>query len=109
MRERWTDARAVAFACLLLALAGGAPASAQQGGPPPAVLVQPAELKPIATQAEFIGRAAAAVEEHDGRTAAGIIYVHGAEGPRSSAASNSPRGRSFVQSALACSVDVHAS
>ncbi|MBV8187985.1 MAG: efflux RND transporter periplasmic adaptor subunit [Alphaproteobacteria bacterium] len=60
MRERWTDARAVAFACLLLALAGGAPASAQQGGPPPAVLVQPAELKPIATQAEFIGRAAAA-------------------------------------------------
>jgi len=60
MRERWTDARTVAFACVLLALAGGAPASAQQGGPPPAVLVQPAELKPIATQAEFIGRAAAA-------------------------------------------------
>lgn len=36
-----------------------APARAQQGAPPPAVLVQPAELKPIADQAEFIGRAAA--------------------------------------------------
>ena len=35
------------------------PAGAQQGAPPPAVLVQPAELKPIADQAEFIGRAAA--------------------------------------------------
>src|SRR5262250_2536548 len=33
--------------------------SAQQGAPPPAVLVQPAALKPIAAQAEFIGRAAA--------------------------------------------------
>ena len=31
----------------------------QQGGPPPAVLVQAAEMKPIADQAEFIGRAAA--------------------------------------------------
>ena len=35
------------------------PAVAQQGAPPPAVLVQPAELKPIADQSEFIGRAAA--------------------------------------------------
>jgi len=35
------------------------PVSAQQGAPPPAVLVQPAELKPVADQAEFIGRAAA--------------------------------------------------
>jgi membrane fusion protein (multidrug efflux system) len=34
-------------------------ASAQQGLPPPAVLVQPAELKPLVAQAEFIGRAAA--------------------------------------------------
>ena len=32
---------------------------AQQGAPPPAVLVQPAELTPIADQLEFIGRAAA--------------------------------------------------
>jgi len=37
----------------------GLPAGAQQGAPPPAVLVQPAELKPIAEQSEFIGRAAA--------------------------------------------------
>ncbi len=34
-------------------------ARAQQGAPPPAVLVQPAETKPIAAQSEFIGRAAA--------------------------------------------------
>lgn len=32
---------------------------AQQAGPPPAVLVQAAELTPIAEQADFIGRAAA--------------------------------------------------
>jgi membrane fusion protein (multidrug efflux system) len=37
----------------------GSFAEAQQGAPPPAVLVQPAEPKPIAAQAEFIGRAAA--------------------------------------------------
>lgn len=37
----------------------GLPTVAQQGAPPPAVLVQPAEMKPIADQAEFIGRAAA--------------------------------------------------
>jgi membrane fusion protein (multidrug efflux system) len=34
-------------------------ASAQQGLPPPAVLVQPAELRSLSAQAEFIGRAAA--------------------------------------------------
>jgi membrane fusion protein (multidrug efflux system) len=34
--------------------------SAQQGLPPPAVLVQPAELKSLSAQSEFIGRAAAA-------------------------------------------------
>ncbi|MDP3162486.1 MAG: efflux RND transporter periplasmic adaptor subunit [Reyranella sp.] len=44
---------------MALATAPGVPAGAQQGAPPPAVLVQPAELKPIAEQAEFIGRAAA--------------------------------------------------
>src|SRR3990167_11182722 len=43
----------------LVATLFGEPARAQQGAPPPAVLVQPAELKPIADQAEFIGRAAA--------------------------------------------------
>ncbi len=36
-----------------------APALAQQGAPPPAVLVQAAEMKPIADQSEFIGRVAA--------------------------------------------------
>jgi membrane fusion protein (multidrug efflux system) len=58
MSERRPRATALVAACLLTAFAG-APAVAQQGAPPPAVLVQPAELKPIAAQAEFIGRAAA--------------------------------------------------
>jgi membrane fusion protein (multidrug efflux system) len=58
MRERRNRARALAFVCLVLLL-GNTPVGAQQSGPPPAVLVQPAELKPIASQAEFIGRAAA--------------------------------------------------
>jgi membrane fusion protein (multidrug efflux system) len=58
MRERrqWTSA--LVAACLLATVLG-APAGAQQGAPPPAVLVQPAELTPIADQSEFIGRAAA--------------------------------------------------
>jgi membrane fusion protein (multidrug efflux system) len=46
---------AIVLACT--ALSG--PISAQQGLPPPAVLVQPAELKPLVAQSEFIGRAAA--------------------------------------------------
>lgn len=58
MSERRQRALALVAACLLAALSA-APAAAQQGTPPPAVLVQPAELKPIAAQAEFIGRAAA--------------------------------------------------
>jgi membrane fusion protein (multidrug efflux system) len=49
---------AVMLAAPLAAILPG-PASAQQGAPPPAVLVQPAEAKPISAQAEFIGRAAA--------------------------------------------------
>src|SRR5258708_4972938 len=58
MRERrqWTSA--LVAACLLATVLG-APAGAQQGAPPPAVLVQPAELAPIADQSEFVGRAAA--------------------------------------------------
>src|SRR4029077_10350309 len=58
MRERrqWTSA--LVAACLLATVLG-APAHAQQGAPPPAVLVQPAELTPIADQLEFIGRTAA--------------------------------------------------
>ncbi len=47
-------------AAALCAACSVAPAWAQQpGAPPPAVLVQAAELKPIADQSEFIGRAAA--------------------------------------------------
>ncbi len=46
---------AIAFACA--GFCSGA--SAQQGPPPPAVLVQPAELRSLSAQAEFIGRAAA--------------------------------------------------
>ncbi len=43
----------------LLATAYGISASAQQAGPPPAVLVQAVEAKPLSEQLEFIGRAAA--------------------------------------------------
>jgi membrane fusion protein (multidrug efflux system) len=58
MREQRSATAALVAACLLMAVAG-CPAGAQQGAPPPAVLVQPTILKPIASQAEFIGRAAA--------------------------------------------------
>ena len=58
MSERRPRTTAFVAACLLAAFAG-VPAVAQQGAPPPAVLVQPAEQTPIADQAEFIGRAAA--------------------------------------------------
>lgn len=58
MQERRLRILALLAAGLTAMLPGG-PAGAQQGAPPPAVLVQPAELKPIADQSEFIGRAAA--------------------------------------------------
>ena len=58
MRERRSFVFALVAAILLTALAGGR-AGAQQGAPPPAVLVQAAETVPIADQFEFIGRAAA--------------------------------------------------
>ncbi|MGE4074849.1 MAG: efflux RND transporter periplasmic adaptor subunit [Reyranella sp.] len=58
MRERRSIVFALVAAILLPALAGGR-AGAQQGAPPPAVLVQAAENVPIADQYEFIGRAAA--------------------------------------------------
>lgn len=46
-------------ACLaVLAISVGCPVSAQQDASPPAVLVQPAELKPLAAQSEYVGRAA---------------------------------------------------
>jgi membrane fusion protein, multidrug efflux system len=59
MREQHSRASALVAACLLAATFAGGPVKAQQGAPPPAVLVQAAALKPIAAQAEFIGRAAA--------------------------------------------------
>lgn len=58
MQEQRLRVLALLGAALGTALLG-LPAGGQQGAPPPAVLVQPAELKPIADQAEFIGRAAA--------------------------------------------------
>jgi len=58
MRELPSRTWTLLATCLLATLTG-LPTRAQQSGPPPAVLVQPAELKPIAAQSEFIGRAAA--------------------------------------------------
>ncbi|WP_428686265.1 efflux RND transporter periplasmic adaptor subunit [Reyranella sp.] len=59
MKDRRSTA-SMLVAAALWAACSLAPALAQQpGAPPPAVLVQAAELKPIADQAEFIGRAAA--------------------------------------------------
>jgi membrane fusion protein (multidrug efflux system) len=59
MKDRRSTA-SMLVAAALWAACSMAPAVAQQpGAPPPAVLVQAAEMKPIADQAEFIGRAAA--------------------------------------------------
>lgn len=59
MKDRRSTASMLVAAALCVAYSA-APARAQQpGAPPPAVLVQAAELKPIADQAEFIGRASA--------------------------------------------------
>lgn len=59
MNDRRSTA-SMLVAAALWAACSLAPARAQQpGAPPPAVLVQAAEMKPIADQAEFIGRAAA--------------------------------------------------
>ena len=59
MKDRRSTA-SMLVAAALWAACSMAPALAQQpGAPPPAVLVQAAEMKPIADQAEFIGRAAA--------------------------------------------------
>src|SRR5690348_2853719 len=59
-----------------LTVLAGAPAQAQQGAPPPAVLVQPAELRSMTKQAEFVGRAEA-LEKVDLRA-----RVQGFLGPR---------------------------
>ena len=62
-------------ATALLILSGG-PGEAQQAGPPPAVLVQPADLRSMTKQAEFVGRAEA-LEKVDLRA-----RVQGFLGPR---------------------------
>jgi len=65
------------LAIVALVCAGGfGTALAQQGAPPPAVLVQPAEVKPLAARSEFIGRVAA-VDKVDLRA-----RVKGFLGPR---------------------------
>jgi membrane fusion protein (multidrug efflux system) len=58
MKDRRSTASMLVAAALWVACSM-APALAQQGAPPPAVLVQAAEMKPIADQSEFIGRVAA--------------------------------------------------
>jgi membrane fusion protein (multidrug efflux system) len=64
------------FAFFAFSALAGLPAYAQQGGPPPAVLVQPAELRSMTKQAEFVGRAEA-LEKVDLRA-----RVQGFLGPR---------------------------
>ena len=49
----------LSFAFFAFSALAGLPACAQQGGPPPAVLVAPAELRSMAKQSEFVGRAEA--------------------------------------------------
>jgi membrane fusion protein, multidrug efflux system len=56
MFEQRSTIAALVAACMVTALAGG---SFAQQAAPPAVLVQPAELTPVADHWEFIGRAAA--------------------------------------------------
>jgi membrane fusion protein (multidrug efflux system) len=75
MNYRRTKTTAIALAGLL-AFAGAEPVGAQQAAPPPAVLVQTVEAKPLAQQAELIGRAAA-VDKVDLRA-----RVKGYLGPR---------------------------
>lgn len=57
MIEQRSTLAALVAACMVTAFTTGS--VAQQAAPPPAVLVQPAEVTPIADQFEFIGRAAA--------------------------------------------------
>lgn len=58
MSERRSTILALVAACLVTTSIAFE-TQAQQGAPPPAVLVQAAESKPISAQSEFIGRAAA--------------------------------------------------
>ncbi len=59
MKDRRSTASMLVAAAIWVACSVAPALAQQQGGPPPAVLVQAAEMKPIADQAEFIGRAAA--------------------------------------------------
>ena len=59
MKDRRSTASMLVAAALCVACSAAPALAQQQGGPPPAVLVQAAEMKPIADQAEFIGRASA--------------------------------------------------
>src|SRR5712664_17115 len=72
MRSSYGYLHAVAQVASLI----GVPAYAQQAAPPPAVLVQPAELRSMTKQAEFVGRAEA-LEKVDLRA-----RVQGFLGPR---------------------------
>src|SRR5882762_5429052 len=72
MRSSYVYLHAVAQAASLISV----PAYAQQAAPPPAVLVQPAELRSMTKQAEFVGRAEA-LEKVDLRA-----RVQGFLGPR---------------------------
>ena len=69
-------ARYFSYILLVAASFAIAPADAQQGGPPPAVLVAPAELRSMTKQFEFVGRAEA-LEKVDLRA-----RVQGYLGPR---------------------------
>src|SRR6266481_875325 len=72
MRSSYVYLHAVAQVASLI----GVPAYAQQAAPPPAVLIQPAELRSMTKQAEFVGRAEA-LEKVDLRA-----RVQGFLGPR---------------------------
>ena len=58
MSEQRSRRATLVAACLVGAMISVG-ARAQQGAPPPAVLVEPAEMKPVAALSEFIGRVAA--------------------------------------------------
>ena len=81
VRERY-DGGVMSPLCLLFIIAAqvstliGFPAHAEETAPPPAVLVQPAELRSMTKQAEFVGRAEA-LEKVDLRA-----RVQGFLGPR---------------------------
>jgi membrane fusion protein (multidrug efflux system) len=72
--SQWRSTAAVLIATWIAGTS--IPAGAQQGGPPPAVLVQAAELKPLGARSEYIGRVVA-VDKVDLRA-----RVKGYLGPR---------------------------